>query len=416
MKNISVSEFNKIVSDKVSELGHFLVEGEINEWKIYRGKVIYFTLKDEKATVNCQTVIFKVTNWRELEEGMKVRAVVEPKYNQTRGQFSAFASQVMPVGEGALKIALEKLKKRLTKEGLFEEERKRALPRFPQKVGLITSRESEAIKDFKKIISESYSQLKIYHFDARVEGKNAKDDILAAFDFFNTFNQKLDAVVLTRGGGSLESLKAFNEEEVVKAVAGSKYPVVCGVGHEGDVSLADLAADVRASTPTNCAEILVENWNRLPEKLDINRRKIVNAFSQKLSDNFNRVESIQSGISHSMKIGLKNCQHQLVDNFSKIKNVLSRLLESQRQLVERFKLTRVKIGNDLESKKEKIERYLSLIKSQNPENILKMGYSITINKDGEVIKSIKKLEVNQELLTKFSDGKVKSKINQIKDE
>jgi exodeoxyribonuclease VII large subunit len=416
METISVSQINKIIADKVGELGKFLVEGEINEWKIYRGKVIYFTLKDEKSTLSCQTVIFKVNNWRELEEGMKVRALVEPKYNQTRGQLISFAHEMLPVGEGALKIALEKLKQRLKSEGLFDLQRKKDLPRFPQKIGLITSRESEAIKDFKKIISESYSQLKIYHYDVRVEGETAKEDLLEAFQFFNTFKDKLDAIVLTRGGGSLESLRSFNEEEVVRAVASSRYPVIVGVGHEGDVSLAELAADKRASTPTNCAEILVENWNKLPEKLDLNRRKIINSYRSQINEAKSGVDSCLSIIKHSLSLELKNNQHCLSDTLNIIKQRINKVVESSRVLADRFELIDQKIVSKLEAVSERIDRYLSLLNSQNPRNLLKMGYSIVKNSQEEVIKSVGSVKIEEEIKIVVSDGNINSQVKDISNE
>jgi exodeoxyribonuclease VII large subunit len=256
---LKISELNKIISDQINALGEFEVEGEISEWKMFGGKLFYFKLKDEKSSISAMTNIFELKNWKDFEEGMLVRAKVAIKFNQVKGNLYAWIEEMSPHGEGALKIALEKLKMRLQSEGLFSPERKRPVARYPRQIGLITSKDGAAIKDFHKILNARTGGLKVYFYPVKVEGREAISSILGAFEFFNSFKESLDAIVLVRGGGSLENLQAFNDERVARCVAGSRFPVVCGIGHEHDISICDLCADVRASTPSNAAELLVEN-------------------------------------------------------------------------------------------------------------------------------------------------------------
>ncbi len=231
------------------------VEGEVTGYRVSQGKWIWFDLKDEGALVSCFSTVWQLR--APLEDGMRVRVFGLPKIYPKSGRFSLTVERVELVGEGALRRAFELLKRKLADEGLFAPERKRPLPRFPRRIGLIASAESAAYGDFLRILGNRWGGLEIVLADVQVQGRSAAGQIVAAFRYFNEHPAAAEVLVLTRGGGSLEDLQAFNSEEVARAVFGSRLPVVVAVGHERDESLADHVADVRASTPSNAAEILV---------------------------------------------------------------------------------------------------------------------------------------------------------------
>jgi len=243
MKAISVSQFINSINETLRSYSKPIVEGEVSDFDpSRRGKWVGFDLKDEdtEQVLNCFTVRSKFRSWgmeNVLEEGMKVQVRGQVKVRD-RGNFSMFVREMSLAGEGTLKKAYEKLKKKLKEEGLFAEERKRALPEFPQRIGLITSKDARAYSDFLKGLKERMGGLDVFHFDVHVQGKNAVPEIKQAFDYFNRNDLNLDLIVLLRGGGSLEDLQAFNSEVITRAVFSSELPVVCGVGHEEDVTLA----------------------------------------------------------------------------------------------------------------------------------------------------------------------------------
>ena len=215
-----------------------------------------FTLKDKESNVRCFMTVWDLK--AEIEDGMMVKVSGRPTLTQKWG-FSFNLKSVQPAGEGALRRAFVLLQKKLTAEGVFSIERKRSLPRFPQHIALITSREAAAYSDFIKVLNARVGGLKISFIHTQVQGEKAPQQIIEALEAANTGLTDLDVIVLARGGGSLEDLQAFNDEMVVRAVAASRTPTIVGVGHERDVTLAELAADVRASTPSNAAELLVQS-------------------------------------------------------------------------------------------------------------------------------------------------------------
>jgi exodeoxyribonuclease VII large subunit len=238
-----------------------VIEGEVAEYRVSQDKWIWFLLKDEAAVVSCFA-----TKWQlrtPLEDGMQIRVFGQPKVHPRSGKFSVTVERVELVGEGALRRAFELLKKKLSEEGLFAPERKRRIPRFPRRIGLIASRESAAYTDFLRILGNRWGGVEVLSAHVQVQGRDAVREIVGAFRYFNARADGVDVLVLTRGGGSLEDLQAFNSEDVARAVFSSRIPVIVGVGHERDETLADHVADVRASTPTNAAEIVAPDRREL---------------------------------------------------------------------------------------------------------------------------------------------------------
>jgi exodeoxyribonuclease VII large subunit len=261
----SVAEFIGNVNDIIA--GEFVIEGEISQYKVSQGKWIFFDLKDDRATLNCFSTIFMLP--APLEDGMRVQVLGYPKVQEKSGRFSFTVQKVVPIGAGALQRAYTLLKEKLTTEGLFSVGRKRSLPGLPSRIGVIASRESAAFGDFSKIINGRWGGLEIIVRQVTVQGETAVDEIVGAFQEFNSLPELCDVVVLIRGGGSLEDLAAFNSEAVVRAVYGSRSPVVTGVGHERDETLVDFAADVRAATPTHAAQLIVPDRKEFLANLEM---------------------------------------------------------------------------------------------------------------------------------------------------
>jgi len=229
------------------------IEGELSNFRVSRNRWVYFDLKDEEASVRFFGTVYALPG--PLEDGMVVRVSGNPRLHQQYG-FSVNVQTIMPVGEGMLKRAANLLEAKLSAEGLFASERKRALPYPPAHIALITAGESAAYADFMKILGARWQGIRIEHFDVLVQGEQAPAQIVSAIAAANALPEPPEVLVLTRGGGSADDLAAFSTENVVRAVAGSRVPTLVAIGHEIDESLAELAADQRASTPSNAAELL----------------------------------------------------------------------------------------------------------------------------------------------------------------
>ncbi|HRK41371.1 MAG TPA: exodeoxyribonuclease VII large subunit [Candidatus Saccharibacteria bacterium] len=237
-----------------------VVEGEVSSFKVNQNKYVFFDIKDDSGTLGCFMSVYQLRT--QLEDGMKVRVVANPKLTNW-GKFSLNIRDVKPVGEGSLKRAFELLRAKLEKEGLFAVERKRELPVIPTRIGVISSTNAAGYADFVKILSERWGGVELIVAHTQVQGMDAPRQMIGALEYFNQMAEPVDVVAIVRGGGSADDLAAFNDEPLVRAIAASRVPTIVGVGHEVDVSLADMAADVRAATPSNAAQILV------PDKQDV---------------------------------------------------------------------------------------------------------------------------------------------------
>lgn len=228
--------------------------GELANFRVSKNRWVYFDLKDDEASLKFWGSVYNLPG--PLEDGMMVRVSGSPRLHPQFG-FSVTMQSMQPAGEGSIKKAAKLLEEKLTKEGLFDPSRKRELPFPPSRIGLITSGESAAYADFTKIIKARWNHLEINHYDVQVQGEDAPNQIIKAVEYFNSHSMPPDVLVIIRGGGSADDLQAFSTEQVTRAVAASRIPTMVAIGHEIDVSLAELAADQRASTPSNAAELLV---------------------------------------------------------------------------------------------------------------------------------------------------------------
>jgi len=236
------------------------VEGEVASFKVNQNKYVFFDLKDESGSLGCFMTVWQLR--MPIEDGMKVVVTATPKLTNW-GKFSLTVKALRPSGEGSLKKSFELLKAKLEKEGLFAFERKRPLPALPQHIAVISSTQAAGYADFIKILDDRYGGLNIEVAHVQVQGEVASDQMIRALKYFNTAETPAEVIVLIRGGGSVDDLSAFNDELLIREIAASRIPVLTGIGHEVDVTLADMAADVRAATPSNAAQLLVPDRREL---------------------------------------------------------------------------------------------------------------------------------------------------------
>lgn len=380
----AISLHNQLFTDKVYSVGEFLetinlllapihitIQGEINS-VTERGSAVYFTLSDpkEKATLHCIVWKNKMRSFGfELREGLEVKVVGTPNIYKPFGKFSFTADYISPVGEGALKQALEQLKKQLEADGYFASERKRPIPPYIQSIGLITSEHGDAKKDFLTHVGNH--GISVRFFDVRVEGAQSIPSIVQAIRWFNEQMPDTEVLVLTRGGGSLESLQSFNSLEVARAIFSSRIPVLSAVGHENDVSIADLVADMRASTPTHAGKILGTPWEQAAEKIDTIQNDMFYSFRQ---------------TANKLNLKLQSVQQQVLYAFEQ-------RLRDTRQFID-------SVGH--------------ILQLADPKHLMKQGYSLLYTQNGKLITSVSAVSAQDTIEVQLYDGLLESIITTIK--
>lgn len=357
-----------------------LVEGEISQYRVSQGKWVWFDLKDSEGVVNCFATVWQLKT--PLEDGMKVRVHGTPSVFSKSGKFSLKVDRVEPVGEGALKRAYDLLKKKLAAEGLFDAARKRPLPRFPERIGLIASTESAAYTDFLRILGNRWGGVKLNVIHVQVQGRDAVRDITGAFRHFNAHPELAEVLVLTRGGGSLEDLQAFNSEEVARAVFSSRIPVICAVGHERDESLADYVADVRASTPSNAAEILA------PDRRDVHHE--IDSMTDLMTG------SLESAVRAAER-RLFGLETKLTDHVRAASDDFDAVLADLMRAFTGFE-HRVK---ELASAVDRDER---LLKTLDPRAVLKRGYAIVRDSAGQLVRRADAIDKGDKVNIQLQQG------------
>jgi exodeoxyribonuclease VII large subunit len=365
------------------------IQGEISNFKQHTSGHLYFTLKDEGAQISA-------TMWRSRasgllftpEDGMKVIARGGITVYPPRGSYQIDVEQLTPVGIGELQIAFERLKQKLAAEGLFDEARKRPLPSFPERVGIITSETGAALQDIRTVLSRRFPCVEIILRPVRVQGAGASDEIAQALKEMNQYGN-VDVIIVGRGGGSLEDLWAFNEEVVARAIAASGIPVVSAVGHEIDFTIADFVADLRAPTPSAAAELIVPDRLELLEVIRNNEYTMRQTLAQMMTTYRERIRSIVSSYAFNRPRDL-------------IREFVQRIDELQRAIGTHFAHRYETTTTDVES----LARRLVAV---SPGNILKRGYAI-VRKGEAIVTHAKELRPKDEPVIEFQDGKVATKV------
>lgn len=383
----SVSEFNSFVNSVLAPMD-VVVEGEVADFRVSQGKFAWFTLRDTTDALSCFALAFKLR--QPLEDGMKVRVSGYPKIFGKSGRFSFQVDKMELSGEGTIKRAYEILRKKMETEGLFDAARKRPLPAFPATIGLITSPDAAAYTDFVRQAYLRLGGLLIRLIPVAVQGAGAVDDICKAFDYFNKASDKPDVIVLTRGGGSMEDLQQFNSEEIARAIFASKIPTVCAIGHERDVTLAELAADQRASTPTHAAQIAIPSRDDLAIRVESLTARQKNAVDRRLS-------SLQQDSAEYINrlTGLAG------SSIARIRALSARFLHATRL----FDYHRLNLA-------ERLKTDSKLLRSLSPKNILKRGYSI-VRKHGKIVKTAASLTPGDPLDIAFSEGSAGTEVTRV---
>jgi exodeoxyribonuclease VII large subunit len=345
-----------------------LVEGEVASFKVSKSKYVFFDLKDDTGVLGCFMMIYQLR--MPLEDGMKVRVVAAPRLTAW-GKFSLTVREVRPVGEGSIKRSFELLKTKLEAEGLFDASRKRALPQLPGRIGLVASMESAGYVDFLKILNSRWGGVEVLVADVQVQGAEAAGQIIRALRHFNEMADPVETLVLVRGGGSAEDLMVFNEELLVRAVAASRIPTLVGVGHEIDISLCDLAADVRAATPSNAAQLLVPDKQSITREIDYRQRHMALRLHQRL----------QAAVA-------------------KVRMVADHLLAVMQKV--------------LRARQRQVEYASNMLRQLDPKTVLRRGYSLVRTEQGRVVKGgAKDITVGERLTVELSHAILQVGVNHV---
>lgn len=395
------SQFIAVVNQTLEyALNEVVLVGEVASYKLNQGKWVFFDLKDNESSVS---VFMAVWNLRiPLEDGMKVAVKGMPKLTKW-GKFSFTAEAIKPVGEGSLKKAFELLKKKLTDEGLFDPAKKRPIPDDLVRLGVISSTQAAGYADFIKIVNARWGGMKIEVAHTQVQGIDAPDQIIRALKYFNE-KSEVQMIAILRGGGSADDLSCFNDEQLVRAIAASKIPVITGIGHEIDESLADLAADVRASTPSNAAEMLTkdraEELNKIVRTMNRTRQVLLQEFDDALAKNVKNVDILKNKLLETINGALNRNREQLMRALNLVK---SKYIEPM-MLLNTDKIERCfeKIKTEYDMLTSNLTQKLKLLEVLNPERVLSQGYAILAGKisPGNVVKiTTFKQEIEAEVKT-----------------
>lgn len=388
---LSVTQINRYISFKFKDdkkLSGVMIKGEISNFTAHRSGHFYFTLKDKESSI--KAVMFKshAVNVKFMpENGMNVIAMGNISVFERDGIYQVYVTDIVPDGIGSVYVASEQLKAKLQKEGIFDQSAKRPIPQMPVKIGVVTSKTGAALQDIINILSRRYPIGELVLVPALVQGEGAADSISKALIQAGKFD--CDVIILARGGGSLEDLTPFNTEKVAYAVYNSSVPIISAVGHETDVTIADLAADLRAPTPSAAAEVVSVSKEQLNGNLNYYNEKLKNLIRIKLNN---------------AEASLERLTERLI-RFSpqfKIENNIRKFDDLQKRLDFAF----IKITSDYENKY--ISR-ISQMEALSPIKVLKRGYSL-IYKNSNIISNISKLECGDIIEIKMSDGTVKAKI------
>ena len=412
----TVTNFLKLCRSSIEKnVPHCFIQGEISNLSKPSSGHWYFSLKDANGQIRC--AFFRL-NQRKIqfnpENGMSVIIRGAPTLYEQRGDFQLIVQQMEPAGIGNLQLAFDQLKNKLRIEGLFESENKKDLPLYPQKIGVISSSNGSVIRDIIKVLKSRYPFAKILLYDTVVQGENAHKKIIKALQAADS-QKNCDVLILARGGGSLEDLWAFNEEDLARAIFNCSTPIISSIGHETDTTIADFVSDVRAPTPSAAAVSATPDRNVLIYKASKFRKNLQDLINQSLDKQYASLNMLQ--------LKIINPSQQLLLNAQKLDDYEARLFKISNSLINTNKtnlnqqITRLRNYSDyfIKFQKNQLSNKASLLNLLSPLNTLSRGYTITHNEKEKVIVSFKKIIPGDLIVTKFHDGKVISKVTKKED-
>ncbi len=437
-KHISIGVLTKYLKKKFDtdiHLQNVCIKGEISNYKAHTTGHMYFSLKDETSKINA--IMFSKDasklNFKPVE-GMKVLVTGRVSVYESTGNYQIYVTEMEEDGLGNLHIAYEKLKKQLESEGLFKESYKKEIPKFPNKVGVVTAKTGAAIKDIMSTIQRRYPICEVILFPSLVQGEYAAADIVKNIKLANIYN--IDVLIVGRGGGSIEDLWSFNEEIVARAIFESKIPIISAVGHEVDFTIADFVADLRAPTPTAAAELAVPSLIELEklvnqlkircnesilkkyhfEKLRIDSLKNSYILKNPLvlyENKKQKLDIIYNNLNKEIKqkFNLQILRLESIKNSYILKNPMFLYEKNKKYLSDLYTKLNIDFNNQIEKKTYIFNTLIEKLEILNPLSILKRGYSITY-KNEKIIKSIKDIKKNDVLTLNFSDGNIKVEVKE----
>ena len=393
----TVSDVNRIIKQMIETRAEFFniqLRGEVSNFRKYASGHCYFTLKDKNSVIKAVMFRGRASELKFLpKDGDQVLAIGRIGVYERDGIYQLYVDIMIASGAGDLMVAYEKLKQKLEQEGLFSSARKREIPAQPQKIGIITSQSGAAIHDIITVSKRRSPGVKLVFFPVKVQGEDAGLEIVKAINFMNK-HKLADVLIVGRGGGSIEDLWAFNEERVVRAIASSEIPVVTAIGHETDFTLADFAADRRAATPSQAAEIVVPNvWELIRHLEQLNQRNI-----RAVTALVERNESKILEISNSLVF--KEPDRWLADKKIAVDNCLNRVFLSMNRIQQEFE--------------HKYALLVTRLDASSPLNIMSRGYSIARKADGTIIKTIDAINIGESIETVTKDGFILSAVTDVK--
>ncbi|MFZ0820310.1 MAG: exodeoxyribonuclease VII large subunit [Candidatus Acidiferrales bacterium] len=432
----TVTQLTARIRDVLSAaFGGIWVEGEVSNFKEAQSGHFYFTLKDDSSQVKC--VCFRNSAMRlkfRPEDGLKARVRGSISVYEPRGEYQIYVEHIEPVGVGELQLAFEQLKKKLGDEGLFDTSRKKPLPMLPRRIGVITSPSGAALRDILRILRRRFPNVRVLIYPVRVQGEGAAGDIASALKFFTARNAA-DVLILARGGGSLEDLWAFNEEKVARAIAASHIPVISAVGHETDFTIADFVADVRASTPSAAAEIVVQTR----EAFDNHIRQLVQSIGERaqrtileqrnrlhelfahrawrrpeeiLRQYRQRTDEFSLRLGEALRVRLDRLRKRFIDARARVASFdLRTRLKAMRSRIDQrnVELTR-RVERLLVVKRQRFERLVLQLEERSPLRVLDRGYAIVYDSAGQVVRAADQVAVGDEISVRLARGSLIAEI------
>ena len=395
-RTLTVSELNNLIKTLIDcepLLNNVCIRGELSNYKIYPSGHHYFTLKDSESSLRC--VMFKSSASKlrfRPESGMGVTAFGRVSVFPRDGAYQLYCTDLIPEGVGDLQVAYEQLKAKLAAEGLFDPKHKKKLPPFPKRIAIITSSAGAAVHDMIRILGQRWPMTKVVLLPVRVQGVEAPPEIVGAIRYANRHNVA-DLIITGRGGGSIEDLWAFNDERVARAIYESELPVISAVGHEPDVTIADYVADVRASTPSNAAELAVPNLRDIRELLDNLSIRRTQAMHKKIS-------TLESKLDELKK--------------RKVLQTPMAYVDSKRAELDYMKDKFIAAADRSNSaKRREFVRLAASLDAMSPLKVLGRGYSMALNQEKVLVKSIRQFQSGEPLTVVFADGKAVTKVEEI---
>ncbi|MBI5417039.1 exodeoxyribonuclease VII large subunit [Candidatus Poribacteria bacterium] len=439
-KIYSVTEITRNIKETLeTRFANVWLEGEISTLRRPGSGHIYFTLKDEISQI--KAVIFKYNNQRlrfELEDGLKIVGFGTVGVYEKRGEYQIILEVIEPLGLGALQLAFEKLKKKLEAEGLFANERKRPIPLFPKKIGIVTSPTGAVVRDILNIINRRFCNVHIIIYPVRVQGEGSAQEISDAIREFNKF-EDIDVMIIGRGGGSLEDLWAFNEEIVARAIYESKIPIISAVGHEIDFTIADFVADLRAPTPSAAAELVVQNKSNIENTIKIHIERIVSSIKNTLSNLKNKTDYLTESNCFIKPEEIVQQKSQMVDEYhDRINELILNMYKNKTDKIDVLynsiihlgpfnKITQLRekagsqehrlisgIINSINRIKADMNVFIAKLDILSPLAILSRGYSITFTlPDKKLLIKSTETSPGKELEIKLAEGEILCEVKKV---